>query len=97
VLLYQIVHALTDSFFPILADFDDRIDELEDQDVPIRKPTSCIQEICPDEAPARSACAMAVTQRPERDMFARLVQRHLDAAGHDARGRAATSAISTTT
>ena len=30
-LLYRIVDALDDSFFPILADFDDRIDELENQ------------------------------------------------------------------
>src|SRR6185437_12679770 len=30
-LLYRIVDALVDSFFPILADFDDRIDELENQ------------------------------------------------------------------
>src|SRR5262249_19928570 len=30
-LLYHIVDALVDSFFPILADFDDRIDELENQ------------------------------------------------------------------
>jgi magnesium transporter len=29
-LLYRIVDGLVDSFFPILADFDDRIDELED-------------------------------------------------------------------
>src|SRR4029434_11246983 len=28
-LLYRIIDALVDSFFPILADFDDRIDELE--------------------------------------------------------------------
>src|SRR5437763_11374736 len=30
-LLYRIIEALVDSFFPILADFDDRIDELEDR------------------------------------------------------------------
>src|SRR6202035_543531 len=30
-LLYQIIDALVDSFFPILADFDDRIDELENE------------------------------------------------------------------
>jgi Mg2+ and Co2+ transporter CorA len=30
-LLYRIIDGLVDSFFPILADFDDRIDELEDQ------------------------------------------------------------------
>src|SRR6266498_347293 len=30
-LLYKIVDGLVDSFFPILAEFDDRIDELEDQ------------------------------------------------------------------
>ena len=29
-LLYKIISGLVDSFFPILADFDDRIDELED-------------------------------------------------------------------
>jgi Mg2+ and Co2+ transporter CorA len=31
VLLYQIVDGLVGSFFPIRADFDNRIDELEDQ------------------------------------------------------------------
>ena len=30
-LLYRIIDGLVDSFFPILADFDDRIDELENQ------------------------------------------------------------------
>ena len=30
-LLYEIIGGLVDSFFPILADFDDRIDELENQ------------------------------------------------------------------
>ena len=30
-LLYRIVDGLVDSFFPILADFDDRIDELENE------------------------------------------------------------------
>jgi Mg2+ and Co2+ transporter CorA len=30
-LLYRIIDALVDSFFPILADFDDRIEELENQ------------------------------------------------------------------
>ena len=41
-LLYRIIDGLVDSFFPILADFDDRIDELEDGIfLQGRRPASC--------------------------------------------------------
>jgi len=43
-LLYRIVDALVDSFFPILAGFDDRIDELEDQTF-LRASDEQLQEI----------------------------------------------------
>jgi Mg2+ and Co2+ transporter CorA len=40
-MLYRIIDALVDSFFPILADFDDRIDELETQTFSTRATSSC--------------------------------------------------------
>jgi CorA-like Mg2+ transporter protein len=43
-LLYRIVDALVDSFFPVLADFDDRIDELENQTF-LRASDEQLQEI----------------------------------------------------
>ena len=51
-LLYRIVDGLVDSFFPILADFDDRIDELENAIfLQGRRPAAAGD--LPDEAPAR--------------------------------------------
>jgi hypothetical protein len=43
-LLYRIVDGLVESFFPILADFDDRIDELEDT-IFLKADDSALQEI----------------------------------------------------
>jgi magnesium transporter len=43
-LLYRIVDALVDSFFPVLADFDDRIDDLENQTF-LRASDEQLQEI----------------------------------------------------
>ena len=68
-LLYQIVHALTDSFFPILADFDDRIDELEDQTF-LDAGDAQLQEIFRMK---RLLVGLRKAITPERDMFARLV------------------------
>ena len=49
---YRIVDALVDSFFPILADFDDRIDELENQTF-LHASDEQLQEIFAHEAAAR--------------------------------------------
>ena len=68
-LLYQIVEALVDSFFPILADFDDRIDELENA-IFLRADDRQLQEIFQMK---RLLVGLRKAVTPERDMFARLV------------------------
>jgi magnesium transporter len=68
-LLYQIVEALVDSFFPILADFDDRIDELENA-IFLRADDRQLQEIF---GMKRLLVGLRKAVTPERDMFARLV------------------------
>jgi magnesium transporter len=73
-LLYHIVDALTDSFFPILADFDDRIDELEDA-IFNRAGDRELQEIFRMK---RLLVGMRKTITPERDLFAGLMGGGLD-------------------
>jgi magnesium transporter len=68
-LLYQIIDALVDSFFPILADFDDRIDELEDQTF-LHASDAQLQEIF---AMKRLLVGIRKAITPERDMFAGLM------------------------
>jgi magnesium transporter len=68
-LLYQIVDALVDSFFPILADFDDRIDELENQTF-VNATDAQLQEIF---GMKRLLVGLRKAVTPQRDMFARLV------------------------
>jgi magnesium transporter len=68
-LLYQIAQALVDSFFPILADFDDRIDELENQ-IFLKATDDQLQEIF---GMKRLLVGLRKAVTPERDMFARLV------------------------
>jgi magnesium transporter len=68
-LLYRIVDALVDSFFPILADFDDRIDEHEDQTF-LRASDEQLQEIF---AMKRLLVGMRKAVTPQRDLFAGLV------------------------
>ena len=68
-LLYRIIDALVDSFFPILADFDDRIDELENQTF-LNASDSQLQEIF---AMKRLLVGMRKAVTPERDMFASLM------------------------
>jgi magnesium transporter len=67
-LLYRIVDGLVDSFFPILADFDDRIDELEDE---IFREASDrqLQEIFRMK---RLLVGMRKAVTPQRDSFASL-------------------------
>jgi len=68
-LLYRIVEALVDSFFPILADFDDRIDQLEDA-IFLRADDRQLQEIF---GMKRLLVGLRKAVTPERDMFARIV------------------------
>ena len=68
-LLYRIIDALVDSFFPILADFDDRIDELENQ-IFLKANDEQLQEIF---GMKRLLVGMRKAVTPQRDMFASLV------------------------
>jgi magnesium transporter len=68
-LLYQIVQALVDSFFPILADLDDRIDELENA-IFLKPEDRQLQEIF---GMKRLLVGLRKAVTPERDMFALLV------------------------
>ncbi|HEX6490476.1 MAG TPA: magnesium/cobalt transporter CorA [Gaiellaceae bacterium] len=68
-LLYRIIGGLVDSFFPILADFDDRIDQLEDA-IFLRADDRQLQEIFQMK---RLLVGMRKSITPERDMFAALM------------------------
>ena len=67
-LLYAIVDALVDSFFPMLADFDDRIDDLEN-DTFLHAGDDQLQEIFRMK---RLLVGMRKAITPQRDMFASL-------------------------
>ena len=67
-LLYRIVDALVDSFFPILAEFDDRIDVLENG-IFVRADDRQLQEIFRMK---RLLVGMRKAVTPQRDMFARV-------------------------
>jgi magnesium transporter len=67
-LLYEIIGALVDSFFPVLADFDDRIDELENQTF-LNANDEQLQEIFRMK---RLLVGMRKAVTPQRDMFAGL-------------------------
>lgn len=67
-LLYTIIDALVDSFFPVLADFDDRIDELENQTF-LNANDEQLQEIFRMK---RLLVGMRKAVTPQRDMFASL-------------------------
>jgi magnesium transporter len=67
--LYHVIDALTDSFFPLLADFDDRIDQVEDQT--FTNPTDeSLQEIF---AMKRLLVGVRKVITPQRDLFASLL------------------------
>jgi magnesium transporter len=68
-LLYRIIDGLVDSFFPILADFDDRIDELENQTF-LKAGDAELQEIFRMK---RLLVGMRKAITPQRDMFATLM------------------------
>jgi magnesium transporter len=68
-LLYRIVDGLVDSFFPILAAFDDRIDELENE-IFLRADDRQLQEIFRMK---RMLVGMRKAISPQRDAFAGLM------------------------
>ena len=67
-LLYRLIDALVDSFFPILAELDDRIDQLEDAIFATANEAQ-LQEIF---AMKRLLVGMRKAVSPQRDTFARL-------------------------
>ena len=70
-LLYRIIDGLVDSFFPILGDFDDRIDELEEA-IFQRATDAQLQEIFRMK---RLLVGMRKAVSPQRDTFASLMGR----------------------
>jgi magnesium transporter len=68
-LLYRLVDGLVDSFFPILADFDDRIDELENS-IFLSAGDEQLQELF---AMKRLFVGLRKAITPERDLFASLM------------------------
>ena len=68
-LLYRVIDGLADSFFPLLADFDDRIDELEDS-IFARADDSQLQEIF---GMKRLLVGLRKAVTPQRDAFASLM------------------------
>jgi magnesium transporter len=68
-LLYRVVDGLVDSFFPVLAAFDDRIDELEDA-IFVKAGDEQLQEIFRMK---RLLVGMRKAVSPQRDTFARFM------------------------
>jgi magnesium transporter len=68
-LLYRIIDALVDSFFPILGDLDNRIDEVEDQTF-LRASDEQLQQIF---AMKRLLVGLRKAVTPQRDLFASLM------------------------
>jgi magnesium transporter len=68
-LLYRIVDGLVDSFFPVLAEFDDRIDELENE-IFLKATDVQLQEIFRMK---RLLVGMRKAVTPQRDAFAGLM------------------------
>jgi magnesium transporter len=68
-LLYRVIDSLVDSFFPILAEFDDRIDDLEDR-IFVNAGDEELREIF---AMKRLLVGMRKAITPQRDAFATLM------------------------
>jgi magnesium transporter len=81
-LLYRIVDALVDSFFPVLADFDDRLDDLADK-ILLNGGGGQLKQIF---AMKRQLVRIRKVVLPERDVFASLIGGGADLPGmtHDA-------------
>ena len=81
-LLYMIVDSLVDTYFPVLSQFDDHIDELEDEI--LRQPTEAQLGVLFDMK--RSLIAMRKVVTPQRDMFAALASGVVELPGMTAEG-----------
>ena len=68
-LIYRVLDALTDSFFPVLSSIDDEIDQLED--ALIVKPTN--EQLLQIFALKRDLVTMRKVVTPQRDIFARSI------------------------
>jgi magnesium transporter len=68
-LLYRVIDALVDTFFPVLAQFDDDIDDLED--AILQKPTD--EQLGTLFAMKRELVGLRKVVTSERDMFAELI------------------------
>jgi magnesium transporter len=66
--LYRVIDALVDSFFPLLADFDDRIDRVE-EDIFHSPSDECLQEVF---AMKRFLVTLRKVITPQRDLFSGL-------------------------
>ncbi len=82
-LLYRIVDSMIDSFFPVLSEFDDRIDELEDEI--LRQPTEAQLGVLFDLK--RSLIGMRKVITPQRDMFAALASGVVELPGMTSEGQ----------
>jgi magnesium transporter len=76
-LLYRMIDGLVDSFYPILADFDNRIDDLQNE-IFLRTSDAQLQEIFQMK---RLLVGMRKVVTPQRDTFARVVGGVADLAG----------------
>jgi magnesium transporter len=76
-LLYRVLDALTDSFFPVLAEMDDEIDEIE-ADV-LASPTD--EQLARLFSLKRQLVAMRKVVTPQRDLFARSIDQIADLPG----------------
>ena len=76
-LLYRVFDALTDSFFPLLAEMDDEIDDLETQ--VLAGPTG--EQLQRLFAMKRELVAMRKVVSPQRDLFARSIDEIADLPG----------------
>ena len=91
--LYRVIDGLVDSFFPLLEELDDRIDELED--AIFAGPTDAqLQEIF---GLKRRLMRMRKVVAPERDLLAGLSGARSEAGRGSRRKPSATSSTSTTT
>jgi magnesium transporter len=68
-LLYRVIDALVDTFFPVLAEFDDQIDDLED--AILQKPTD--EQLGTLFTMKRELVGLRKVVTSERDMFAQLI------------------------
>jgi magnesium transporter len=76
-LIYRVLDALTDSFFPMLSDIDDEIDQLED--AVLAHPTD--RELQRLFGLKRTLVAMRKVVTPQRDIFARSIDQIADLPG----------------